>query len=102
MNNDGIKKLRGAVKEEIETALKPIDTKLNRVEKKVDILWEQVEKVTFGLEKVKETLGVHTDVLKRIEAKIEKNSDNIHKLNKRVVTVEGKLGIASPPELTVY
>ncbi len=94
MTNDDIKKIRGAVKEEINVALKPINRKL-------DILWDQVEKVTFGIDEVKETLDTHTSVLKRMETKLENHSDDIHKLDRRVVTLENNNGVVAPPELTI-
>jgi peptidoglycan hydrolase CwlO-like protein len=115
MTDEDIKKFRGVVREEIGTALKPVNTKLGRVdkrlgnvekkvgkvEKKLDILWDQVEKVTFGLDNVKETLDTHTSIFKRIEAKLENHSDDIHKLNRRVVVLEDKNGIVSPPESNI-
>ncbi len=94
MNDGDVKKIRGVVKEEIETALKPVS-------KKLDILWEQVEKVTIELDQVQETQQVHTRVLKSIDAKVENHSDDIHKLNKRVITLENTSGIVPPPELTI-
>ena len=83
------------VKEQINTALKPVN-------KKLDILWEQVGKVTGELEGVKETLESHTATLKRIEARLDNNSDEIVRVDKRVTSVEDKLGIVPPPELTVF
>lgn len=64
MTDEDISKFRGEIKEEI----KPVT-------KKLDILWDQVVKVTEGLEDVKETLESHTVVLKRIEIKVEHNSE---------------------------
>ena len=101
MTNDDIKKFRGVVKEEIETALKPIDTRLGRVEHKLDVLWEQTEELTKDMENVKETLDYHTKVLKKIADKAERNSDNIHRLNKRMSTIEDQSGVIPPPEFTI-
>lgn len=115
MNDKDVKKIRGVVKEEIGSALKPINDRLGKVEskigkvgvkfgkvgKKLDTLWEQVEKVTFGLNDVQETLDAHTVVLKRIETKGDNDSDDIHKLDKRVITLENTAGIVPPPELTI-
>ena len=83
------------VKKQIDTALKPVN-------KKLDILWEQVGKVTGELEGVKETLDSHTVTLKRIEARMENTDDKIGRLNKRLSTTEDKLGIVPPPELAVF
>jgi septal ring factor EnvC (AmiA/AmiB activator) len=85
----------------INSTLEIMTEEFGKQSKKLVILWEQVEKVTFGLDQVKETLDSHSEVLKRIEAKTDNNHDNIHKLNKRVITTEGKLGIAPPPELSL-
>lgn len=113
MTDEDVKKLRGVIREEVtavveekvgaivEEKLKPIGDRLGKVEKKLDILWEQVEKVTFSINDTNETLGTHTDALKRIEAKVENNSNDIHRLNKRVVVLESRNGIVSPPELTI-
>ncbi len=108
MTDGDVKKIRGVVKEEISLALEPIgdrlgkvEAKVGKVEKKLNTLWEQVEKVTFGLNDVQETLDAHTIVLKRIETKGDNNSDDIHKLNKRVITLENTAGIVSPTELTI-
>lgn len=97
--------IRRVIKEE----LKPINSKLDvqgeRLDaqgKKVDILWDQVEKVTIGLDEVNEKLDSQVVVLKRIEQKVDKNSDDSMKLDKRLTKVENHLGIAPPPELTLF
>ena len=76
-------------------------TGLKRINKRLNILWEQAEKVTFGLDEVKETLDSHTASLKRIEEKAENSSDDIRKLDKRLTEVEHNQGIIPPPGLTV-
>lgn len=79
-----------------------INEKLDTQGKKMDILWDQVEKVTMDIEEVKETQDLHTAVLKRIETKVEGNSDDIkEKVDKRLTKVENRLGIVPPPELTI-
>lgn len=95
MTSDDLNKIKGAIKEEIAVALKPINRKL-------DILWEQTDELTKDVNGVKETLDTHTSILKRVETKLENNSSDIHKLNRRVVVLENKNGIVSPPELTVF
>ncbi len=94
MTDGDVNKIRGVVKEEIGSALKPVT-------KKLDILWDQVEKVTENLEEVKETLELHTAFLKRIEPKVENNSDDIIKLDKRLTEIENREGIVPPPEFTI-
>lgn len=89
------------VKKEIRTAFEPVNQKLDDQGKKLGILWDQVERVTIDIEEVKETLGSHTKILKNIEVKFERNSDDTVKLNKRLTKVEQNLGIAPPPELTL-
>lgn len=99
---------REDIKGDINSALKPVNEKLdahgkilNAQGKKLDILWDQVERVTVNLEKVSETQDLHTAVLKRIETKVEGNSDDIKKVDKRLTKVENRLGIVPPPELII-
>lgn len=115
MTDEDIKKLRGVVREEINTALKPVNTDLGEVksglknvksglknvERKLDILWEQVEKVTIDLEDVKDTQGSHTTLLKEINSKVEHNTDNTKRLDRRVRETEKHLGIVPSPESNI-
>lgn len=108
MTDEDIKKLRGVVKTEIGTAVKPINaglgqlkTGLNRVERRLDILWEQVGKVTGDLENIKDKLSIHTNYLKKIDQNVDHNSENVRGINKRLRTVENQLGIVPPPELNI-
>lgn len=78
-----------------------INEKLDAQGRKLDILWDQVEKVTMDLEDVKENQELHTATLKRIETKVEGNNDDIRKVNKRLIKAEDRLGIVPPPELTI-
>lgn len=94
MTDDDVKKLRGAIKEEVETSIKPVN-------KKLDILWEQVEKVTGDLENIKDKLSIHTNYLKKIDQNVDHNSENVRGINKRLRTVENQLGIVPPPELNI-
>lgn len=100
MNDEDVNKLRGVVKEEINTALEPIQKTLSEQTNKLDTLWEQVEKVTGELEEVKDKLDSHSSTLKRIEEKVDIGFDNTKKLDKRLTEVENKLGVVPPPELT--
>lgn len=101
MTNDDLNKFRGVVKEEIDTALNPVNKKLDSQGKKLDSLWDQVVEVTEGMGEVKEVQKTHTASLKRIESKVEQNTDDIRKINKRLTIVENQSGIVPPPELTV-
>lgn len=94
MTNDDFSKLRGIIKEEVTSSLKPVNEKL-------DVLWDQTIKLTEDMDEVKDTLKIHTASLKRIEAKVEHHGDNIARLDKRATTAEKHLGIVPPPELTI-
>lgn len=85
----------------IDSTLETIAEESEKQTKKLGILWEQVGEVTVALEVVKETLGIHTTFLKGMQNNDENNSDDIHKLNKRVVTLENTAGIVPPPELII-
>jgi|SRR3990172_12332951 len=123
MTNDDVNKLRIvikeevtlAVKEEINSALEPIEdrlsnmegyfndpkTGLKRINQKLDALWDQTVRLTENMEEVKETLISQTEAFKRNEVKIENNTDDIGKVDKRLHEVENHLGIVPPPELTI-
>lgn len=98
MADEDIKKLRRAVKEEIDVALKPIKETLKGHTRKLNTIWDQVTEVTEDLTEVKETLESHTASLNRIE---ENTSGDIKKVDKRLTTVENQQGIVPPPELTI-
>lgn len=83
-------------------------TGLKKINEKLDAVWDQTAKLTIDMEEVKETLDSHTKVLdshtkslKRIEIKVEYNSDNVNKVDKRLIKVESHLGISAPPELSI-
>ena len=102
MTDEDVKKIRGVVREEVRDIVKEeIETALKPVNKKLTILWDQAEKVIFALDEVNEKSELHSKVLKRIEINTENNSDDVHKLNKRVVVLENRNGIVPPPELTI-
>lgn len=108
MTKSDLTMIRGVLKEEIETSLKPVKKSLNENTRKIDentrkleILWDQVEEVTVGLTEVKDTQKDHTAAFKKIITILDNASDNIKKLNKRTSTIEDKLGIIPPPELTI-
>jgi len=91
MTNDDVNKLRIvikeevtlAVKEEINSALEPIEdrlsnmegyfndpkTGLKRINQKLDALWDQTVRLTENMEEVKETLISQTEAFKRNEVK---------------------------------
>lgn len=108
MNDADVNKLRTIIKEEINATLEPIvdklgdieqqlndpKTGLKRLSEKLDALWEQTVKLTESSEQVKDVIKSQTDVLNQ-------SNDNIQKLDKRMVVTEARLGIVSPPELTV-
>lgn len=94
MNDEDLNKIRGIIKEELE----PTNQKIGNIEQKLDVLWDQTVTLTENMNEVKETLKSHSEALKRIE---EKHGGNIGKLSKRVTTTEIRLGISTPPELTV-
>lgn len=94
MINNDLNQIRGVIKEEINSSIEP-------VVKKLDILWEQTVELTENMTEVQETLASHTETLKRIVANTEHEAENAGKLNKRVRTIEDQLGIVSPPELAV-
>ena len=88
--------------------LNQIGKLLEPVVKKLDAVWEQTEKLTEDMadsqitqEAQSEVLKQHTKLLKQIDVNTEGSSDNIHKLNKRLVHVENHIGIVPPPELTI-
>lgn len=115
MTDEDIKKLRGVIKQEIGTALRPVNKglktvntglkavkkDLKSVDRKLDILWDQTDRLTKNIVSIEDTLNSHTTALTRIEVKIENDSENIRKLDKRLTTSEAHLGIAAPPELTL-
>lgn len=106
-----VKMLKAVIKGELRPVnkkLDSLDSKVDALDKKVDargrkidILWDEVEKINFRLEDIQETQKSHTTTLKRIESKVENNSGDVRKVNKRLVKVESNLGIVPPPELTV-
>lgn len=91
MNSNDLNQIRGVVKEEVNTALEPVI-------KKLDTLWDQTVKLTENMTEVQETLDSHTVALKRIEVKIEKNSEDIKKVDQRLTKAESRLGISTPLE----
>ncbi len=82
----------------IDSTLETINEELGTTGRKLDILWEQVEKVTIGLEEVKEKLDYNKTYFK---TGFENTNGNVNKLNKRTSTIEDQLGIAPPPELNI-
>lgn len=91
MNDNDLNKLADLVDKRINKALEPIKERLDdpksglkRINNRMDVLWDQVVKVTADIEDVKDTLSSHSKSLNRIESN------------------EADLGIAPPPELTIF
>lgn len=89
----------------IDGALETINEELGKHTKilsdhtrKLNALWEQTEKVTFELDEVKEILDSHMVALKRIA---DGNTQDIKKVDKRLIRVENQTGIVPSPELTI-
>ncbi len=76
------------------TIIKPLEYSNDKINQKLDALWDQTVKLTENLEEVK-------DAVKSQAAPLNETNDNIRKLDKRVTTTEAHLGIVPPPELTV-
>lgn len=106
MSDDDMKKFRGVVKEELKqfrgVVKKEIKSVLEPVTYKLDALWDQVVKITEDLVGIKDTQELHTAALKTINAKEDKNKDDVGKLDKRLIEVEDNLGITPLPEHTVF
>lgn len=101
MDEQTLKRLLDEALEPITGRLDDPKTGLKRTNEKIDVLWDQVEKITFGMEDIKETLDSYTTQLKSIETKTEKISDDTGKLDKRLLEVEDNVGIVPRPELTL-
>lgn len=85
----------------ITTRLDDPKTGLGRLNGRFDILWEQTVSLTEDMTEVKETLESHSASLKRLETNTEHSRDNVHRVDKRVSTIEAQLGISPPPELVI-
>lgn len=98
MTDEDVNKLRTALKEEISSVikeeLKPVNERLGRVEQRMDVLWDQTVKITENLEEINDTLKSQTKAMNN-------TNNNIEKVDKRLIGVEGHLGIVPPPELTI-
>lgn len=101
MDEQTFKRLLNEALDPIKERLDDPETGLKRINKRMDILWDQVVKITTDMEGVNEKLDAHSRSLKRIESKFELSEDDIKKLDKRVKTTEASLGISPPPELTI-
>lgn len=78
----------------INEKLDEVQQTVNIHTQKLDILWDQTERLTFGIEDIKDTL-------KSQSRDINQTNDNVKKVNKRLTEAENNLGIAPPPELTI-
>lgn len=94
MTQEDLNQIRGVVREEISTAIEP-------VVKKLDTLWDQTVTLTEDMTEIKETQKLHTTAFKRLGVKVENDSEDIKKADKRLTHVETHLGIVPPPELAI-
>ncbi|MBI4037349.1 hypothetical protein HY385_02910 [Candidatus Daviesbacteria bacterium] len=78
----------------IKKQLEDPRTGLKRVNGKLDALWDQTVKLTEAMEETKETLKSQDNNLNR-------TSDDVAKVNKRLTKVEDQLGIVPPSELAL-
>lgn len=128
MTNDEIKQFRGIIREEVTSVVKSelsevevrlkedvasivkaeVVTALEPINKKLDAIEEQVVSLTEDMTEVKDTLNKHTAILnshsaalKILTEKGDQNSQDIHKLDKRLTSVEGLQSIVPPPELII-
>lgn len=74
-----IKRIKGVVKEEIDSSLEPIKKTLDKHTKKLDALWDQTVEITEDITEIKITLKSHTADLDHTK--------------KRVTAVEDHLGL---------
>lgn len=88
-----IKKQLGDL-DSIKEQLEDPKTGLKRINGKLDALWDQTVKLTETTEETKEILKSQDDNLNR-------TSDNVVKMDKRLTEVEDHLGISAPPELSI-
>ncbi len=109
-NNDLIKSIRGVVKEEIESALKPVKKTLgehtNILEKhtkKLGGLTSTLDGHTKKLEGISSTLDTHTrkldgltDQLADVSVEVTEIKEAIKSHDKRISTIEDKLDLPSP------
>lgn len=79
----------------INDRLEDPKTGLKKINEKMDALWEQVEKVTFGVDHLKE-------VSKNQSKSLNRSGDNIRRIDSRLSTIESHSGIVPPPELVVF
>ncbi|MFH0936747.1 MAG: hypothetical protein V1808_00430 [Candidatus Daviesbacteria bacterium] len=108
MTGDELNQIRGVVKEEINSALKPIekrtegieeqlndpDTGLRKINEKLDALWDQTAGLTEDVTEIKESIKSQTSTLNQ-------TNGNLEKIDKRLTKVENHLGIVPSPELTM-
>ena len=87
MINGDIKKIRDAIKQEIKTALKPVNDKLDKHTAILQQHGTKLDTHTLSLVKIEQTLEGYSDMYKI-------NKEKNEKLDKRVSTLEDHLSIA--------
>lgn len=94
MTDEDVNKLRTVIKEEVTSIFKEeINTALQPVSEELANLMVEVKgKVIPSLDELKESV-------KHFEDTSENHGNNTDRIDKRLTTVEVKLGIQPPPEL---
>ncbi|MBI4037639.1 hypothetical protein HY382_01170 [Candidatus Curtissbacteria bacterium] len=88
MTDDDIKKIKNVVKEEIQSALEPVNNKLDRADGRLEKIEDKLDNHTAALMKIEDTLEGYADMYKVNQ---EKNEE----LETRVEVIEDKLSIPS-------
>ena len=83
-DEDLIKRIRGVVKEELDSSLKPIKDSQEKHTKKLNALWDQTVEITEDITEIKVSLKSHTV--------------DLDYTKKRVTTVEDHLGLTASTE----
>jgi hypothetical protein len=116
MTTDEILQLKESIKETVrgefekftETIKGDIELQLKPVNERLDALWEQVVKLTEDMTQVQETQDFHTKILRKLKTTLNERSAILinhgivlERLDSRLETVEDKLKINVPSELTL-
>ena len=100
MTDEDVNKLRGIVKEEINEAITPVSGELKAVSGELKAVSEELANLMVEVKgSVIPRLENLNKSVKNIETGLENDRDNTKRLDKRLASVEGKLGIQAPPEL---
>ncbi len=87
--------------EAVNRKLSDPETGLKRLNERVAATFEQTTELTKDMDTVQITLESHTKVLKQVIVTDQNSRDDIKRLNKRVIILEQKSGIVTPPELQI-